>query len=386
VWLSPVFASPTHHGYDATDLYSVEPRLGTNDDLKALFDVAHARGMRVLLDLVPNHWSNQHPTFQHAQQHADSPYREWYIWREWPDDYETFWTVQDMPKLNLARHGPAREHLLEAAEHWLRQGADGYRIDHAHGPPPDFYADLRRCCRAVKPDCWLFGEVTEGPDYQRGYASGLDGNLDFLLCHALRDTFASRSWAVAQLAGLLDAHGDYFPSDFTRPSFFDNHDMERFLYHAGGDVRALKAAALLMYTLPAPPVVYYGTEVGLSQKSPGGFEPSREPMPWAAKLQQRDLLTYFQALGRARREHGWHDGDRRLAALDAQKGTLAYFLDTDVGTTLLAMSVSDRERELTVDAFSLPAGAAVRVGDARLRRKDNVLSVRLGPQGSALVG
>jgi cyclomaltodextrinase / maltogenic alpha-amylase / neopullulanase len=384
VWLSPVFASPTHHGYDATDLYTVEPRLGTNDDLKELIDAAHARGMRILLDLVPNHWSNEHPTFQHAQQHADSPYRDWYLWRDWPDGYETFWTVKAMPKLNLARHSPAREHLLEAAEHWLREGIDGYRVDHAQGPPPDLYADLRRRCRAVKPDCWLFGEVVEGADYQRGFAANLDGNLDFLLCWGLRRAFASGEWSVGELAGLLDVHDAYFPPGFTRPSCLDNHDMERFLYHAGGDVRALKAAALLLYTLPGPPVVYYGTEAGLSQRSPGGFEPSREPMPWSAK-QDRDLLGYFQALGEARRNHGWHDATRRLAALDAGAGTLAYFLDTEAGTTLLAVNAGDGVRTLSVDASNLPADATVSVGDATLRRDGDVLSVRLGPRGSALI-
>ena len=383
VWLSPVFASPTHHGYDATDLHTVEPRLGTNDDLKELIDTAHARGMRVLLDLVPNHWSNEHPTFQHAQRHADSPYRDWYLWRDWPDDYETFWTVKTMPKLNLARHSPAREHLFEAAEHWLREGVDGFRVDHAQGPPPDLYADLRRRCRAVKPDCWLFGEVVEGADYQRGFAPNLDGNLDFLLCWAVRRAFASREWNVAELAGLLDAHDAYFPPDFTRPSFLDNHDMERFLYHAGGDVRALKAAALLLYALPGAPVVYYGTEVGLSQRSPGGFEPSREPMPWSAK-QDRELLAYFQALGAERRERGWHAAARSLAALDARRGTLAYFVHAEAGTVLLALNASNQIRTLSIDASRLPPDATVRLGDAALGQDGS--AVRLGPRGSALVG
>jgi len=87
LWLSPLFASPTHHGYDATDLCTVEPRFGTNADLKELIEQSHARGIRILLDFVPNHWSNQHPTFLAAQNDPDSPYRDWYIWRNWPDEY-----------------------------------------------------------------------------------------------------------------------------------------------------------------------------------------------------------------------------------------------------------------------------------------------------------
>lgn len=384
LWLSPLFASPTYHGYDATDLYNVEPRLGTNDDLKALLDAAHARDMRVVLDLVPNHWSNQHPTFQHAQQHEDSPYHEWYIWREWPDDYETFWTVKEMPKLNLARHGPAREHLLEAAEHWLRQGVDGYRIDHAQGPPPDFHADLRRCCRTVKRDCWLFGEVTEGADYQRAFASAFDGNLDFLTGQALRDTFATGSWDVAQLAGFLAEHAQYFPDDFAQPSFLDNHDQERFLYHAGGDTSALKLAALLLYTLPGPPVLYYGTEIGLSQEEPGGFEPSREPMPWGAR-QDRDLLTYFRLLGELRRDHGLHASVRKLVALDAEAGVLAYHHETAGQRVLVALNLGSRVQTVSMDAGELRSDARDRIGGASIRASGGGLSVRLNPRSGAFV-
>jgi glycosidase len=384
VWLSPIFASPTHHGYDTTDLYTVEPRLGTNDDFMALIHAAHSRGMRILLDLVPNHWSNQHPTFQHAQRHADSPYRDWYLWRDWPDEYETFWVVKEMPKLNLARHGPAREHLLEAAEHWLRQGVDGYRIDHAQGPPPDMYADLRRRCRAVKPDCWLFGEVVEGADYQRGFASALDGHLDFLLCWTLRRAFASGACDVGELAGFLAAHDGYFPPLYTRPSFLDNHDMERFVYHAGDDPRALRMAALLLYTLPGPPVLYYGTEVGLSQRSPGGFEPSREPMLWG-KRQNGGLLSYFRRLGELRREYGLHTGARSLAALEAEGGVLAYFREAQGKRALVALNCGARARSVSVDAAGMLEDACDRLGDASVRRSGDSLIVRLGPRSGALV-
>lgn len=384
VWLSPVFASPTHHGYDATDLYTVEPRLGTNDDLKALIDAAHARGMRIVLDLVPNHWSNRHPTFVHARKHADSPYRDWYLWRDWPDDYETFWTVKEMPKLNLARRGPAREHLLAAAEHWLREGVDGYRIDHAQGPPPDMYAELRRRCRAVKPDCWLFGEVVEGADYQRAFAPALDGNLDFLLCWALRRAFGSGAWDMTELAGFLDAHADYYPDEFSRPSFVDNHDMERFLYHAGDDANALKLAALLLYTLPGPPVVYYGTEVGLSQRSPGGFEPSREPMLWG-KRQDRDLLGYFRRLGALRRERGLHSGDMTLAAVDAATGVLAYLVQAEGRGAVVALNAGARARSVSVEASGLADDARDRLGDAPVRGSRGTLSIRLKARSGAFV-
>ena len=162
IWLSPVFASPSHHGYDTIDLFRVEPRPGTNADLIELFGRAHARGLRVLLDFVANHWSNRHPTFQAALADESSPYHDWYTWDRWPDAYRGYFGSRHMPELNL-QPGPARNHLLEAARFWLEQCADGYRLDFAYGPPHDFWARFGQACRAVKPDCWLFGEVVHTP-------------------------------------------------------------------------------------------------------------------------------------------------------------------------------------------------------------------------------
>ncbi len=149
LWLNPIFPSPTHHGYDATDLFSIEPRLGTLEDLRVLIDATHARGMRVILDFVPNHWSNRHPLFQEAVRDRQSPYYDWYLFKDWPTDYEGFFGVKEMPQLNL-RHPGTRQHLLDAAAFWLEFGVDGYRLDYALGPTPDFWADFRRVCASVK--------------------------------------------------------------------------------------------------------------------------------------------------------------------------------------------------------------------------------------------
>ena len=173
LWLSPLFASPSHHGYDATDLYQVEPRLGTNADLKELIAAAHARGMRLLLDFVANHWSHQHPSFQAALADEHSPYHDWYTWKHWPDDYATYFDVRGLPQLNL-RPGPARTYLLDCAAYWLHEGVDGFRLDYANGPAHDFWTDFRRACRTARPDCWLFGEVVHTAPVQASFGGRLE--------------------------------------------------------------------------------------------------------------------------------------------------------------------------------------------------------------------
>ncbi len=151
LWLTPVFSSPSYHGYDATSFFEINPRLGTKEDFKELIEQSHARGIRILMDFVPNHWSNQHPSFVEAVKDPNSEYVKWYTFEQWPHQYKTFFHVRTLPQINL-RHGPARQHVLEAAKYWLEFGVDGYRVDYCIGPSPDFYADFRRVTRTTNPE------------------------------------------------------------------------------------------------------------------------------------------------------------------------------------------------------------------------------------------
>jgi cyclomaltodextrinase / maltogenic alpha-amylase / neopullulanase len=282
LWLSPLFPSPTYHGYDATDLFAIEPRLGTMDDFRRLVDAAHERGIRVLLDFVPNHWSTQHPTFVDAVKNRDSAYRDWYLFDRWPDRYESFFGAGTMPKVNLLDEG-ARGHTLEGARHWLELGVDGFRVDHATGPAQPFWAHFRLATKAARDDCWTFAEAVETPAREREFEGVLDGCLDFTLLEAFRKTFAEGVWDGVRFWRFIDAHSRFFSPESVRPSFLDNHDMNRFLWVAGNDKRRLELAAFCQFTLEGPPVVYYGTEVGMSQLRDVRETSDREarlPMAW----------------------------------------------------------------------------------------------------------
>jgi glycosidase len=307
IWLTPIFPSPSHHGYDATDLFEIEPRLGTKADLRELLDQAHACGIRVLLDYVPNHWSWRHITFKDATNYHHSPYRDWYTFTDWPNRYENFFGVRDLPQINL-NNPAAREYMLKAVRYWLEFGVDGYRVDYAVGPTPGFWGYFRRATRTSRPDSWTFGEVVEPSDSQRNFEGGLDGCLDFILLEGLRNAFAFGKWDAERLADFLTRHTDYFSPTFSRPSFLDNHDMNRFLWAAGDDKRRLRLAALCQLTLPGQPVIYYGTEVGLSQERDvrqdgrGLPEESRLPMTWG-RQQDHKLFEYYCRLVALRKAH-----------------------------------------------------------------------------------
>jgi glycosidase len=327
IWLTPFFPSPSHHGYDASDYFEVEPRLGTKADFRHLVDETHARGMRLILDFVANHWSSAHPSFQSARSDPLSPYHHWYQWKSWPEDYESFFGVADLPAVNL-RNPHARQSMLDAVHYWLDFGVDGYRLDYAIGPTADFWADFRRETRRARPDCWTFGEVVEPPPSQTAFHGLLDGCLDFNLLEAFRNTFAFQQWDAARLAGFLDRHEAHFPLNFSRPSFLDNHDMNRILWVLQGDKARLRLAALCQFTLIGPPVIYYGTEVGLSQERDvhqagrGLPEESRLPMLWDDQ-QDADLLDFYRRLIALRRaEPALRRGLRRTLYADAD--LLAY--------------------------------------------------------------
>ena len=354
IWLTPIFASPSHHGYDTSDYLRIEPRFGTLADFEELITRAHALGLRVILDFVANHVSNQHPALLEALKSASSPFTAWFKWVKWPE-YQGYFNLRSMPELNLAHGSPAREHLFDAARYWLRLGADGYRLDYAIGPGLDFWVEFRKICREVNPEVWTFGEVTRPADQQLSFAGGMDGTLDFLSCQALRESFAFRSKPISGFAGFLQASQAYFPREFSRPAFLDNHDMNRFLFAAGGSQRRLKLALSWLYLLPGQPLVYFGSESALSQAlsihdpAAMGFDQSRLAMNWGEVDQHSELADHIRALSAFReRFPGLVDADWLLFALDDERETALWRVRLADTSFFAALNRSEEPRTIPV--------------------------------------
>lgn len=361
IWLSPVHKSPSHHGYDHEDYYIVEPRYGGEAALKRLIDAAHARDIRVLLDFVPNHTGRGHHLFREAIAH-DGDAADFYRFWQWPHYYRCFFDVITLPELDTG-NPRVREYLMSAARHWVTEyGADGLRCDHVAGVDPIFWLELREGLRAVKSDVVVLGEATAHFDWLARYAGRLDAIFDFDFAHMVRQAFAKDNVGLPAFARWLDEHDHAFPG-LALATLLDNHDMNRFLWMAGGDTARLKLAATLLMTLPGTPVIYYGTEVGLSQRVDGAGEnaEARLPMLWGAD-QDRDLLEHFQKLGRLRRHAAaLRRGSRRT--LRADEGVLVY-----------ERSLGEERLEVTVDLRNLRGSVVDHTGRDRLR-EDDVLGV-----------
>ncbi len=391
IWLSPFFASPSHHGYNATDIYTVEPRLGSNQDLYELIDNIHARGMRIILDFVANHWSNLHPTFQAAQKDRQSEYYDWYHWVNWPDEYLGFFDTKSLPKLNLTLGSPARQMLLDCARYWLEKGFDGYRLDFAYGPPLDFWVDFRRTCRQTKSDSWLFGEVIHAAPFQRSFGVAFDGMIDFLLADAIRQTFGYGTWDLARFDEFLAGHEHFFRGSFTRLTILDNHDMNRFLFLAGNDAVKLKLAALVLYTLAGTPINYCGTEVGVTQERPihrdgrGYFEEARMPMKWDAE-QDIDLLSYFRKLLSLRKKYPWlQAGTRKTLKLDVKSGTYAYLREGAQQCVFVALNLSAQPRTIRLRWQGAKENYRDYLSGHTISTTTDGFTVELSPRSGALI-
>ncbi|MCA9969935.1 MAG: DUF3459 domain-containing protein [Anaerolineales bacterium] len=353
LWLNPFFPDKTHHGYHATDHFSVNPRLGSMADMDTLIAAAHARGIRLLLDFVGNHVGSDHPHFQHALAHRDSPYHDWFMWRRWPDDYVAYYEVRELPELNT--ENPAvRAYLFDSVRFWLDKGFDGLRIDYTLGPTLDFWTALRAAVRETAPHAWLFGETVHVPPTLLLYDGRFHGNLDFLLAQALRDTFGFNTMDVVTFDAFLQQHETFFPPYFIRPSFIDNHDMNRFLWIAGGDTRKLKLALLCQFTLRHPPVVYNGTEVGVTQvrdigaADSHGLEECRQPMRWG-DAQDADVREFVRHLAQFRQAHpALRDGRRTTLHAD-RAGAYAYVVADEHEAVLVAFNLSAEHRVLEVE-------------------------------------
>jgi glycosidase len=303
IWLMPVAQSPSYHGYDVTDYYTIEEDYGTNEDFKRLIEEAHKRGIRVIVDLVLNHTSSEHPWFRQAPD-KNSPYHDWYIWSDENPGYKGPWgqTVwhrlgnqwyygifwEGMPDLNY--NNPAvTDEMLKVSDFWLTEmGVDGFRLDairHLYeeaqlqeNAPQTFtwLGDFHDHYKAVKPDAFAVGEVWTNTETAAKYVGRkVDAVFEFDLAESILSSINNRNRSA--LATALNTAQESFPSGQYAP-FLTNHDQDRVMSQLARKTDRAKLAATILLTLPGVPFIYYGEEIGMTGQKPD--EKIRTPMQW----------------------------------------------------------------------------------------------------------
>ena len=301
LYLNPIHLAYTNHKYDALDFQQVSPEFGSRDDFRRLAQQAHALGLKVVLDGVFNHMGRNAPIFQQALADPASPYRHWFaIGPQYAGGYRSWTGFQNLPELNL-EHPPVRQHLWQAPDSvlrsWLRDGADGWRLDTSYELGTAYLQDLRTAARAEKPGALIVGEMV---NYPGAWMQSIDAVMNFSLRHIILGTAAGEIGPAAanrMTARLL--HDAGIEPMLKSWMVIDNHDIPR-IATLLPDVAQRRWVQALQFTLPGAPNIYYGAELGMT----GGGDPeNRGPMQWERLRDDNPDLQWMRQLIALRKQH-----------------------------------------------------------------------------------
>ncbi len=406
IWLMPISESPSYHGYDVVDYYTVDEEYGTNQDFQRLMDEAHQRGIRVIVDLVLNHTSSQHPWFQDSRDEA-SDYHDWYIWSDsnpgyagpwgqgvWHKSfnsyyYGVFWS--GMPDINL-RNAEATAQLQDVARFWLEEmDVDGFRLDAIKhliedGPAQentnathDWLGEFYTFYKSVDPKAFAVGEAWTGTRELLDYTGD---EVDVVFAFDLaEDMLNTARGPFAREVGERTAQmvADFPAGQYA--TFLANHDQNRLMSQLLGDEDQAMLAATLLLTSPGVPFLYYGEEIGMLGTKPD--EDIRRPMQWSKRLlnagfssglpwrlpegdyrtknvaaQTNDpnsLLSHYRDLIHLRNQHpALRTGE--WLRVDSSSEHIYAFLRYTTEEVLLVV-VNAHQKAITIDNYSLSLGA-----------------------------
>jgi cyclomaltodextrinase / maltogenic alpha-amylase / neopullulanase len=395
LYLNPIFTSASNHRYHTDDYLAVDPLLGGEPAWRELIEAAHVRGMHVILDGVFNHTGRGFLPFHHIlETGAASPYLDWYNVDRgrlesggrldaYPDPgsdaanggdigrlgYEAWWGLPALPKLNHAEP-VVREYLMSVAEHWLRAGADGWRLDvpeEIH--EPGFWQTFRQRVKAVKGDAYIVAEIWQ-PRPERLGGDEFDALMDYPLTEALL-SFCAGSHLDMGVAGSQSeyaAHvhpmdGAAFAAELERLlglydpavtavqfNLLGSHDTPRFVTVCGGDRDSLRLATLIQMTLAGAPSIYYGDEIGMD----GGADPAnRAAFPPDRAAWDMDLRGFIAGTIALRHSSATLRDRGTFRAVGWAGGCIAYVRDDPAAGELWLVAVNAGDEGVALD-LTLP--------------------------------
>ncbi|MDQ1318923.1 MAG: cyclomaltodextrinase / maltogenic alpha-amylase / neopullulanase [Actinomycetota bacterium] len=301
--LGPIFASKSH-GYDTTDHYRIDPRLGEDADFDKLIDAAHRRGLRVLLDGVFNHVGTDFPRYRDAVDHQDPDAAKWFRGR--PGRFHTFEGHEGLITLNH-RNPAIADYTVDVMKHWLGRGADGWRLDAAYAVPESFWARVLPRVRGAHPDAWFVAEVIHGDYATFVQNTTVDSVTQYELWKAIWSSLNDGNFH--ELDWALQRHNS-FQDTFAPLTFVGNHDVTRIASKLERPEH-LGHALVVLFTTGGVPSVYAGDEFGyrgIKEDRPGGDDAVRPEFgspPGELDSAAHDILNLHRHLIGLRRRHPW---------------------------------------------------------------------------------
>jgi glycosidase len=304
LYLNPIFLSHSNHRYNTTDYYTIDPRLGSMRDFRALLETAHSNGLRLILDGVFNHCGRSFFAFADLLENGEaSPFRNWFHVHSFPLDaysasdtnsYSAWWGIKSLPKFNTDE--PAvRRYLLDVSRYWITQGIDGWRLDVPNEINDNaFWAEFREGVKAIQPDAYILGEIwTADPRWLDD--QHFDGLMNYPLRDALLDLLGTGDIKISAFSERVEKLLKIYPRSNTYAMYntLGSHDTERIFTRLGGNLDKVKLAFAFVFAFPGAPAIYYGDEIGLA----GGKDPEcRAAFPWDESGWQAELRAWVKSL------------------------------------------------------------------------------------------
>lgn len=393
LWINPVLENnqpyESYHGYAATDLYKVDPRLGSNELYRQVTDACHKAGIKMIWDVVYNHWGNRNWLFKNL---PDSNWVHWfpeftrtsYRAEVLMDPYASeadkkimsdAWFDTHMPDLNQQDPHLAR-YLIQNSIWWIEYaGIDAFRIDTYAYPDQQFMRDLDNAIRREYPEFVLFGETwvqgspvqawfTENAFVEKNFNSALHGVTDFQLYYAINKGLNENfGWEEGfRRIELTLAHDILYQNPSMLVTFLDNHDLSRFFSVVGEDLGKYKMGLALLYTLRGIPSIYYGSEIAMKnfadpdarvrEDYPGGFpgdtvnkftRDGRNPL-------ENEVFDLCKNLGMWRKNNSWM-ASGKLTQFVPENNTYVYFRHAEGRILMCLFNGNDQTTEISTGRF-----------------------------------
>ena len=376
IYLNPIFESHSNHRYDTADYSKIDPLLGDEEDFKNLCSTAKDMGIHIILDGVFSHTGDDSVYFNRKNRYKtlgaynskESPYYKWYKFVHYPDEYQSWWGFKTLPE--VIEEGEEYRQFINGKggiiEKWLTLGADGFRLDVADELPDIFIDELHDRLKSTKPYALLMGEVWEDATtkhsygYRRRYLLGdqFDSVMNYPFANAILE-FCRMGNAEKFMASIMKIVENY-PKECLNVmmNHIGTHDTERAITKIVGEsceyrdrkwqsqrflsdasykkgVKLLKCAAVLQYTLPGVPSVYYGDEAGMQ----GYKDPfNRGCYPWGNE--NKELVTFYEFLGKVRLQNKvFKEGD--FIPVSSALGCVAYRRFNQFGDIMVIVNRND---------------------------------------------
>lgn len=385
IYLNPIFEAASNHRYDTSDYMNIDPVLGRKEDFCELVNAAREYDIRIILDGVFNHTGDDSVYFNKyghypsvgAYQSKDSPYYNWYSFQEFPEKYSSWWGIDILPEVN--ENSEDYQHFIFGEDgvlkYWLQYGIGGYRLDVADELPDFFLKKLRKSVKEGDPNAIIIGEVWEDASNKIAYSKRreyLQGyELDSVMNYPLKDGIIRyiQTGDESSLLRIIRALINHYPKQTLDclMNILGTHDTARILTVLGGiycqnkdemasekayltpelkeiAIKKLKMAAVLQYTLPGVPCVYYGDEIGME----GHIDPfCRRCFDW--EHLNNDLIEFYTKLGWIRKEFKDIFKNGEFKELFVNDGLIYYKRKNDYGEIYVYTNNSEKSIVLKLD-------------------------------------